>query len=367
MSSLTQGLLSFDHGLDTVVHVLNEGGLGATESADVGDVVDVVVGLGVLAVSTANLHEVLVSNSLESFLVLTQVGEVDVDGGTEGSAKIRGARSDVAEVVVAGELSDLLDSGGSVAQSLEDSEDVGTRLHRNDTELVLLVDPGEEGLVSIVEDTTTLGPVAIASAGLEEAVSLLEEEVVLNKLLALSVSHLTKLVVLAGKLPLERGESLLSGFLDCVALLAGDAGGERVGLEVAADADAGAADHLGVLGVEGRAVELGVVHVADVLGVLSVSVVGLDDLVEEGRELVVAGVGAGVSTDARVNVLAAREDADGEGDANVVLDVLELFPDISGEVLREQALGAFGEDGEASDLFGGLEVRAALNVGALHL
>jgi hypothetical protein len=45
-------------------------------------------------------------------------------------------------------------------------------LHGDDTELILLVDPDEESLGVVVEDTTALGPVAVESASLEEAVTL---------------------------------------------------------------------------------------------------------------------------------------------------------------------------------------------------
>jgi hypothetical protein len=57
--------LSIDHSLDTVVHVLNELDLGETKTALVADVVNVVVGLGVLTVSTTDLNVVPVGNLLE--------------------------------------------------------------------------------------------------------------------------------------------------------------------------------------------------------------------------------------------------------------------------------------------------------------
>lgn len=164
--------LGSDHLLDTVVHVLDEVLLGATEAASVGDIEDAIASVGVLTVATADLHEVLVSNALEARPVLHEVGEVDVDGGTHGSAEVGRARGDVTEMVVVGELGDGLDLGGGAGEALEDGTDVGTLLHRDDTELILLIDPDEEGLGVVVEDTSALGPVAVEAASLKEAITL---------------------------------------------------------------------------------------------------------------------------------------------------------------------------------------------------
>ena len=50
-----------------------------TESALVGNVIDVVVGLGVLPMDASDLHMELVCDSLEVLLVLTELGKVDMD------------------------------------------------------------------------------------------------------------------------------------------------------------------------------------------------------------------------------------------------------------------------------------------------
>lgn len=89
--SCSEGLLPVDHSLDTVVHILDEVDFGAAESADVGDIVDVVVGLGVLTVGTSDLHVVLISDSLELLLLVAELGKSDVHGGAETSAEVGGA------------------------------------------------------------------------------------------------------------------------------------------------------------------------------------------------------------------------------------------------------------------------------------
>ena len=57
-------------------------------------------------------------------------------------------------------------------ESIEDLGNTCPLLHRDDSELVLFVDPDEESLGSVVEDTSALGPVAVKAASFEETVTL---------------------------------------------------------------------------------------------------------------------------------------------------------------------------------------------------
>ena len=63
--------------------------------------------------------------------------------------------------------------------------------------MIFLVDPDEESLILVVEDTSTVGPVSIQTYSLEESVSLLEEEVIVNELLSLLLSQLVQRIVCA--------------------------------------------------------------------------------------------------------------------------------------------------------------------------
>lgn len=71
-----------------------------------------------------------------------------------------------------GELDDLLDLGGTAGEAVKDGVEIGAGLHGDDTELILFVNPDEESLVLVVEDTTTVGPVTVEAASLEEAITL---------------------------------------------------------------------------------------------------------------------------------------------------------------------------------------------------
>ena len=92
-------------------------------------------------------------------------------------------------MIVVQELGLLLDSPGSARETLEDLADICSLLHRDDAEFIFLIDPHEECLFSVVEDSTTLGPVPVQSASIKEPISLLEEEVVSDELLLRGFIH----------------------------------------------------------------------------------------------------------------------------------------------------------------------------------
>jgi len=125
----------------------------------------------VLTVSAADLYVVFVGDGLELLRLLSELGQLDVHGGAHTSAEVSGARGDVAKMLVIGELSLLLNLSSSDGEALEHLADVGALLHRDDTELVLLVDPDEEGLGIVVEDTASLGPLTLETAGFQVLVS----------------------------------------------------------------------------------------------------------------------------------------------------------------------------------------------------
>jgi hypothetical protein len=65
-----KSFLLFDHGLDTVVHVLDEIDFRATKSTLVRDVIDVVVSFSVLAMGTSDLYMETVCDGLEVCFLL---------------------------------------------------------------------------------------------------------------------------------------------------------------------------------------------------------------------------------------------------------------------------------------------------------
>jgi len=188
---------------------------------------------------------------------------------------------------------------------------------------------------------------------------LLEEEVISDELgLGVLVHALEGIEGSLKVLILEGLEGLNDLVHDIESLLLGKSGAEGELSEVSANSDTGGDDHSSIFGGEGRALELGGLHVGDVLGIFAVLVVVLNDLVEEGSEGLVAVVGASVATNAGVGVLATGENSLTEGEAKLVLLVLKLVPDLLGKVLGEEGLGACGELGEALNVFSLNEVCA---------
>ena len=82
------------------------------------------------------------------------------------------------------------DVSDAFTETLEHFEHVSTRLHRDETRVVLLVHPHQKRLAVVVEDASAVGPVA-RHAGTEKEGrdGFVEEEVVLNELLLLLVGH----------------------------------------------------------------------------------------------------------------------------------------------------------------------------------
>ena len=172
-------------------------------------------------------------------------GEVHVDGGPHASAQVGGAGVDVSVLLGAGVvlaslgldgISDSLDAAGKTGK---DTLDISSLLHGDDAGLVLLVDPHQEGLGGIVEDSTALGPVTLHTSNSQVAVSGDEEEVVINKLLSDLLIHASEWVVLSGKVTREGGSSILHEVLNSNTLLFGDSRAEAKSINGSSDPDSG--------------------------------------------------------------------------------------------------------------------------------
>jgi len=90
--------------------------------------------------------------------------------------------------------------------------------------LILLIDPGQEGLLLIVEDATTFWPVTLHTSGNQVLVAGDEQEMVVHKLLSNSFSHAHERVVVTGQFSLEFSESRLHQLLNAKTLFLGDSG-----------------------------------------------------------------------------------------------------------------------------------------------
>jgi len=203
-------------------------------------------------------------------------------------------------MIIVRELGNLLNSSGGIRKTFEYSADVGTILHGDDTELILLINPDKECLGIIMEDTTATGPVAVHTSSFKETIALLEKEVVFDKLLLSILVHAGQRVVSSLELTFERLESLNGSLFNSVTLFFGDTGAERVVSKVTADTDTSRFDHLGLILRKRGGIKLGAVHVGHMFSILGVTMVVKNDLVHERSEVGVTFVRASIDTNTRV-------------------------------------------------------------------
>jgi len=255
-------------GVDTINHGLDELDLRVSQTVLVGNVIGVSSLAAGFSAGSAWLNGEFFAPLLEDIDALLGVsGQVDVDRGSHASSQVGGARVDVAEllgdleVLAALGLDGVLHGLDASGQSLEDALDVTTLLHGDDTELILLVDPDQEGLLLVVENATTLGPVTLHASDLQVGVTRHEEEMVIDQLLADLLVHAGQGVVVASQVAGELGEGVLHQVLDADTLFLGDSGGQTESLDGTADTDSDGVDW--DLGVD-VSLDLADVHVGGV-------------------------------------------------------------------------------------------------------
>merc|ERR1712066_446646 len=249
-------------------------------------------------------------------------GEINVDGSTHASSKVGGAGVDksilfregkVLSTLSLDRVSNSLDSTG---KTREYTLDIASLLHGDNSHLVLFIDPEQEGLGGIVEDSTTLWPVTLHTSNSKVAVSANKEEVVINKLLADSFIHAGKGIVVASKIIGELAKSTAHQLLNINTLLLGDSGGETESINAASNTDTGGVNWDSLIDVSS---DLG----------------GIQDL----REILVAIPVTSIDTTMLVVKLDSAGTGLGDGEAaGLGLNVLDAVPSLLGHMLGHQGV-----------------------------
>ena len=138
---------------------------------------------------------------------------------------------------VVGKLGLLLNLSSGSGKSFKDLSDVGAWLHRDDTKLILFVDPHKESFVVVVEDSACFGPVAFEAATLKIFVTTLEKEVIGDERVTIRVGHGSEGVVLALEFTSEGVEGRDDLGLNLTTLLSSDASAQWVVSEVTGNSD----------------------------------------------------------------------------------------------------------------------------------
>jgi len=332
--------------VDTVNHGLDKLDLGVSQSVLVGDVISV-SGLATrFTTGATGLDSEFLAPLLQSWeTLLGPSGEVNVDRGPHASTQVGGAGVDVAEllrqleVLARLSLDTVLDSLDATGQPLEDTLDITTLLHGDDTSLILLIDPDQEGLSLVVEDATALGPVTLHTSNLQVGVTRHEEEVVVDELLADGLIHTSQGVVVTSQISFQLGESVLHEGLNINTLLLGDAGGKTESLDGTADTDSAGVD--GDFGVNVGG-DFGGIHVRGVFEVSTKTMVFADEGIEDILEVNVGVFITSIDTTMLVVELNSASDSLGKGEARGLGDVVSQFsPFFGGDVLGDQGVLGF--------------------------
>jgi len=237
-----------------------------------------------------------------------------------------------------------LEMSNSSAESVENFDDTSILLHRDDSELILLVDPDQESLSVVVEDSSAGWPVSVKVASSQESVSLLEEEMVVNELLLNSGVHTFERVESSLEVTFEGVASGDNLSHDLVSLNLGDSWTKRVVSQVSSNSNSSGLDHSAVFLGEFSVLNAVGGHVRSVFGFRAVLVVVGNALVEELVELGVSVVRSSVDSDTGVLVLDTREDASLESNALRARLVFVLFPNFLGQALFELRFAFWGEE-----------------------
>ena len=169
--------------------------------------------------------------------------------------------------------------------------------------MVLLIAPHQEGLVRVVVDTAAGRPEAASVGGLQEAVTLLEEEVIVDELLLDLLRHASQWIELAFEFTLEAGEAGGDFFLHLPVLGLSQAGVEGVAFHGAAATYAGGYYELASRVQVSEGLNITPVLGGVLVGLLEAIVVVLNDGVKQISEYRVRLSIWGVDSNTRVQVL----------------------------------------------------------------
>merc|ERR1712172_110000 len=263
-------LVLLPQGVDAINHLLDELNLGVSEPVLVGDVVGEASLATGLSTGSTGLQVKLLATSLQLVnAVLGPAWQVHVDGGPHASTKVGGAGVDVAVLLIEAEvlarlrLNRVLDGLDTLGQSAEHFPDISTLLHGDDTELIFLVDPDEEGLLCVMEDATTLRPVTLHTGDGQVPVARDKEEVVVDQLLADLLVHSSQRVVVSSKVRGEGLNCICHQLLNSDTLVLGDSGRQTKSINGATNTNSAGMD--GDIRVD-VALNLADIHVRGVLG-----------------------------------------------------------------------------------------------------
>jgi len=263
-----QLLVLLPQSVDSINHLLNQFNLRIAQPVLVGDVIGMTSLSTRLTTGATGLQVKLFTSCFQ--LVNRVVGparKINMDRSSHTSAKVGGARVNVtilfvqAEVLARFLLDRFLHSLDTISQPLEDSLDITALLHGDDAKLIFLINPGQESLLLVVEDSTALRPVPLHSSNNKVSVSRHKQEMIINQLLPNILLHASEGVVGTSQFTLKVGKGFLHQAFNPNTLFFRDSGRQTKSINGATNTDsAGVNWNIGV----NIALDLAGIHVRGV-------------------------------------------------------------------------------------------------------
>ena len=143
---------------------VNQFDFGLAQSVGVGNIPGATSGGRVNTSGTSGLETHAAEEVLEVLAARDQ-WDLDHSTSTETSTQVGWASENPSQVVGVHEVVTFglqagLDGGGGLGESFDDSLDIVTLFHGDDSHLIFFIDPDEKVFVVVVEDTTGIWPVA---------------------------------------------------------------------------------------------------------------------------------------------------------------------------------------------------------------
>jgi len=246
-------------------------------------------------------------------------------------------------MIVMGKFANSLDVSCSSAKSIEYLQDSSSFLHRDNSELILFINPDQEGLIIVMEDTSSRWPVSVQVTGFQESISFLEKEMIGNKLVLIFCRHTLKWIELTLKVSFKCLTGLDNFVHDLESLFLWNTRSKRVSGKVSPNSNSGRSDHRGILFAEFSIHNSFRRHVWFMLVWFFVAVIIHDDLVKELIELCVGLVGSSINSNTWVKIGNSRENAGLESNLFIAGHIFVLLPNLLGQALGKLRFSSWRE------------------------
>jgi len=134
----------------------------------------------------------LAGNLFQLGFIGCELRQSDMDRRPDGGAEIGWTESQISKTIIARKWKLRLNGLHCLHETSEDLLEISALLHGDDSQMVLFIAPDEEGLLIVMEDSTTSRPVSARVRRLKESISFLEEKMIVNELLLGVLVHTSK-------------------------------------------------------------------------------------------------------------------------------------------------------------------------------